>query len=52
MFVPGKLFHPSLTKNLTHYENSYVTDIISFITLPPGVKVIKSFTTVIYECSE
>jgi hypothetical protein len=52
MFVPGKLFHPSLTKNLAHFENSYVTDIKRFITLPPVVKVIKSFTIVIYECSE
>jgi len=35
------------TNTLTYYENPYITDIKSFITLGPGVIAIKLFTTAI-----
>ena len=39
------------TNTLAYYESSKITDVLSFITLPPGPNVIKLFTAVIYECS-
>jgi hypothetical protein len=36
VFVLGKLFPSSLTNTLAYYENPYITDKKSFITLAPG----------------
>ncbi len=36
MFVPDKLFLPSLANTLAYCKNSQITDVKSFITLGPG----------------
>ena len=51
MFVRKGLKSLPKTNDLAYYENSEITDVKSFITLGPGVNVMKRFSSVIYEFS-